>query len=594
VRTQLNRLKSAAAMLLLLSPWTVYLPAQTSQPQTPAGRGRGQGRGPRPPFPEQARSVVVNRGGIVAASQTLAAQAGAAILGRGGTAIDAAIAANAVLGLTEPVTNGLGGDLLAIVYEANSKKLYGLNSTGWAPAGLSIDYLRQHGIGGRPPAHSIHFATVPGAVAGWDALHKKFGKLPFSELMAPAIYYAEQGFPVQEHMAELWNQFGARLANIPGFSETFLPGGRAPKAGEIFQNRALAESLGRIAEYGRDGFYKGPLAKQIVDYSASLGGTMTLDDLEKFQPEWVQPVSTTYRGWTVWELPPNTIGIAALSMLNILERFPMAEYGQDSARALHLMIEAKKLAYADLTKYDGDPAGASIPVEALVSKDLAAERSKLIDPAQAHCQVLPSDLTAKLNGMGKDTTYLSVVDGEGNIVSFIQSVYNEFGTGLVVPGAGFPLHDRGGLFDFEAGKVNSLASHKRPMTTLMPGFMEKGDVRIGFGIMGGFNQAQAHAQFVSNIVDFGFSIQAALEAPRFTKLSFDGCDALIESTVPEAVRNDLTKLGHQLRALDPFAYAMGRGNAVMVDDKGIKYGASDPRGDGEAIPQPPPTGSSRR
>ena len=573
---------SRTLKLSLLVLLAVSVRGQAPQPASSGGPRQPQSR-----YPEQARSVVVSRGGIVAASQTLASQAGAAILDKGGSAVDAAIAANAVLGVMEPVTNGIGGDLLAIVYDAKSKKLYGLNSSGWAPAGLSLASLDARGIHGRPPAHSIHFVTVPGAVAGWDALHHKFGKLPFADLMTSAIYYAEEGFPVQERMAGLWNQFGTRLASVPGFKETFLPNGQAPKPGEVFRNPALASSLRLIAEHGRDGFYNGPLANTIVQYSKAQGGTMTAADLETFQPEWVDPISVTYHGWTIWELPPTSIGMAALSMLNIMERFPLSDYGQNSARALHVMIEAKKLAYADVARYDGDPTASSIPVTEAISKSLAEQRAKLIDPNQAHCQVLPSDLTDKLNAMGKDTTYLSVVDAEGNIVSLIQSVYDEFGTGLVVPGAGFPLHDRGALFDFEPGKPNTVSPHKRPTTTLIPGFMEKDDVKIGFGIMGGFNQAQAHAQFVSNLVDFGFNIQAALEAPRFTKLNFDGCDVMIESPVPEAARSALIAWGHQLRVTGPFNYSMGRGNAVMVDGKGVHYGASDPRGDGEAIPQSP-------
>jgi gamma-glutamyltranspeptidase/glutathione hydrolase len=547
-------------------------------------------RGPRQPlplYPEQTRSVVYSSGGIVAASQTLASQAGAAVLDKGGTAVDAAIAANAVLGVTEPVTNGIGGDMLAIVYEAKTGKLYGLNSTGWAPAGLTLSALEQKGIKGKLPPHSIHYVTVPGAVAGWAALHQKFGKLPLADLLAPAIYYADQGFPVQERMARLWSQFGTRLANVPGFSQTFLPSGHAPAAGEIFRNPDLAASLKLIAAHGRDGFYTGPMAKKIVDYSTSLGGTMTLDDLAKYQPEWVEPISTTYHGWKVVELPPSSIGIAALSMLNIMEKFPLTEYGQNSTRALHVMIEAKKLAYADLTKYDGDPDLSAIPVDTLISKELAERRAKQIDPNKANCQVLPSDLTDKLNAMGHDTTYLSVIDKEGNIVSLIQSIYDEFGTGLVPPGAGFPLHDRGELFDFEPGKVNTVAPHKRPLTTLIPAFMEKDNIKIGFGIMGGFNQAQAQAQFVSDIVDFGFNIQAALDAPRFTKISFDGCDVQIEPDIPETVRNELIAHGHQVRALAPYSYLMGRGNAVMSNGAGVHAGASDPRGDGEAIPQTP-------
>jgi gamma-glutamyltranspeptidase/glutathione hydrolase len=545
-------------------------------------------RGYRQPlYPEQTRSVVFSRGGIVAASQTLASQAGAAILDRGGTAVDAAIAANAVLGVAEPVTNGIGGDLLAIVYEAKTGKLYALNSTGWAPAGLTLSALEQKGIKGKPPAHSIHYVTVPGAVAGWAALHQRFGRLPFADLLAPAIYYADEGVPVQERMARLWNQYGTRLVNIPGFSQTFMPGGHAPAPGQVFRNPDLAASLRLIATHGRDGFYKGPLAKKIVDYSASLGGTMTLDDLAEYRPEWVQPISTTYHGWTVMELPPSTIGIAALSMLNIMENFPLADYGQNSARALHVMIEAKKMAYADMLQYDGDPDLSQIPVDALISKELAKERAKLIDPDKAHCQVLPADLTAKLNAQGRDTTYLSVIDKDGNIVSLIQSVYDEFGSGRVVSGAGFLLHDRGELFDFEPGKPNTVGPHKRPITTLIPAFMEKGDVKIGFGIMGGFNQAQAQAQFVSDIVDFGFNIQASLDAPRFDKYTFDGCDVEIESDIPEGTRSELTSRGHEIRVVPPRSYIMGRGNAVMSDGTGVHAGASDPRGDGEAVPQAP-------
>ena len=497
--------------------------------------------------------------------------------------MDAAIAANAVLGVTEPMMNGVGGDLYAIVYDAKSKKLYGLNSGGWAPAGLSLAFLKSKGITGRPGA--IHLVTVPGAVAGWDALHQKFGQLPFAELMQPAIYYADEGVPIAERVAALWEQYGRALLAEPGaFKTTYFPGGKPPKSGEIFENKDLAKTLRLIAEHGRDGFYKGPVAKTLLEFSTEQGGTMAQDDLDQFQPEWVDPVSTTYRGWTVWELPPNGQGLAALSMLNIMERFPLADYGHNSARALHVMIEAKKLAYADLARYVGDPNFSAVPVAQLISKDLAQTRAKSIDPAQAHCQVLPSDLTAKLNAQGKDTTYLTVVDKEGNIISLIQSIYSEFGTGLVPPGTGFILHNRGGLFDFEPGRPNSLAPRKRPQTTIIPAFMEKGDTKIGFGIMGGFNQAQAHAQFVSNVADFGFDIQAAVEAARFTKLTFEGCDVTIEPQIPESVRKELTARGHRLSVVSPFSLTMGRGNAVMVDGKGVKYGASDPRADGSAVP----------
>jgi gamma-glutamyltranspeptidase / glutathione hydrolase len=571
---------------------SVLLFAACLQAQAPAPDEKGPQYAEQPrlqsPYPEQQRSVVVSRGGIVATSQTLASQAGAMILDRGGNAIDAAIAANAVLGVTEPLMNGVGGDLFAIVYDAKAQKLYGLNSSGWSPKGLSLDVLRAKGITGRPPAHSIHMVTVPGAVAGWDTLHKKFGKLPFRDLMAPGAYYAETGVPIAERISVNWNFWGSRLVELPGFKDLFMPWGRPVKPGDIFQNKDLANTLRLIGERGRDGFYQGPVAKSLVDFSDKQGGTMVQADLDEFQPEWVEPISTTYHGWTIWELPPNGQGIAALSMLNIMEQFPLAQYGHNSARALHVMIEAKKLAYSDLTKYVGDPRFNDLPVKELLSKDLARRRAQTIEPEKAHCQVLPSDLTAELNAQGRDTTYLTVVDKDGNIISLIQSLYSEFGTGLVVPGTGMILHNRGALFDFTAGKVNSLAPRKRPQTTIIPAFMEKGGVKIGFGIMGGYNQAQAHAQFVSNLVDFGFNIQAALEAPRFTKSTFDGCDVQVESRVPEDVRKQLVAWGHDVRVTEPVSGAMGRGNAVMVDENGVKGGASDPRGDGEAVPQSPP------
>jgi len=541
-----------------------------------------------PNYPEQARSMVVSRGGIVATSQVLASQAGAMILDKGGTAIDAAIAANAVLGLTEPMMNGVGGDLLAIVYIAKEHKVYGLNSSGWSPKGLSIPVLAAKGIKGQPPAHSIHLVTVPGAVAGWDALRSKFGNLPLSELLKPAIYYADEGVPIAERSATVWKADGARLMELPEFVRVFMPGGKAPVAGQVFQNKDYAKTLRLIAGSGRDGFYKGPTAAALLKYSTELGGTMAAEDLTEFQSEWVEPIHTGYHGWTVYELPPTGQGIAALTMLNIMNQFPLASYGQDSAKALHVMIEAKKLAYADLTKYVGDPRFAQLPVAELLSEDLAKKRAATIDPDKAHCQVLPSELLSKLAEVGRDTTYLTVVDKDGNIISLIQSLYAEFGTGLVVPGTGMILHNRGGLFNFAPGNVNSLAPRKRPQTTIIPAFMENGEKKIGFGIMGGYNQAQAHAQFVSNIADFGFDIQAAMEAPRFTKGSFDGCDLSIESRVSEKVRAELTAKGHVLRVTEPFSGSMGRGNVVEVDERGIKFGGSDPRADGAAIPQSPP------
>ncbi len=538
-------------------------------------------------------SMVISRFGIVATSQTVASAAAADILRQGGNAVDAAIAANAVLGVAEPMMNGIGGDLFAIVYEAKTKKLYGINSSGWAPRGLTIDFLKSKGISTSLPRKSIHALTVPGAVAGWDALHKRFGKLPLERVLEPAIYYAANGVAITEMVSQVWAGSGRVLQDQPNFEKTFLPEGHAPKTGEVFRDPDLAASLKLIASHGRDGFYRGPLAEKLIQFSKEQGGVMTAEDLADFQPEWVDPIATSYRGWTVSELPPNGQGIAALSMLNIMEQFPLSEYGHNSARALHVMIEAKKLAYADLLRYVGDPRFTHVPVEQLLSKQLAKKRADFIDPSHAHCSVSPSEVAEQLTRGGRDTTYLTAIDQDGNIVSLIQSNFDSFGTGLVAPGTGFALQNRGELFTLEPGKPNSLAPHKRPLHTIIPGFMQKGDEVIGFGIMGGFNQAQAHAQFVSNVADFGMNIQAALSAPRFTKPTFEGCDLLIESRVPEAVRNELSAKGHQLEVVHAYSLSMGRGNAVMLDAKGMHYGASDPRADGEAVPQTPPWNASQ-
>lgn len=532
----------------------------------------------------QARSVVMTRYGIVATGQTLASAAGAKILEQGGNAVDAAIAANAVLGLVEPNSNGIGGDLFAIVYEAETGKLYGLNSSGWAPSGLTIDFLESKGES-TMPQRGIYSVTVPGAVAGWDALHKKFGKRPWASLFAPATFYAENGFPVTEWIAESWTSEALASADA---AKTYLPGGKAPVAGGIFRNPDLGKSFRRIARLGRNGFYSGPIAGAIVASSKELGGTFTPADLAEFEPEWVEPVSVDYRGWTVYELPPNGLGIAALAMLNIMEHFPLGEYGHNSAGALHVMIEAKKLAYADMLRYVGDPRHGNVPVKGMVSKDLAADRAKLIDKDRASCSVTPSDLLSLSRQPGADTIYMSAIDAEGNIVSLIQSNYQGFGSGVVPAGTGFMLQNRGALFTMERNHPNSLAPRKRPLHTIIPGFMSKGNVRIGFGIMGGWNQAQAHAQFVSNVADHGMNIQAAMEAARFTKLSFDGCGVGMESRVPEKVREELTARGHEIHLYGSFSQTVGGGQAVMRAENGVNHAASDPRKDGAAVPQSPP------
>jgi gamma-glutamyltranspeptidase/glutathione hydrolase len=536
--------------------------------------------------PVVGRSVVATQFGIVAASQPLAARAGVQVLERGGNAIDAAIATNAVMGLVEPPMNGIGGDLFAIFYEARTGRLYGLNAGGWAPTGLTPSFVRSKGID-RMPGRGIYTVTVPGAVAGWEAMRARFGKLPMSDLLAPAIFYAEQGFPVTEVIADEWT--AARgLATEPNAAKTYLINGRPPRAGELFKNPDLAGSLRRIAEKGAAGFYEGRTAEAILALSREKGGTMTAADLKEYAPEWVDPISTTYRGWTVYELPPNTQGIAALIMLNLMERFPLGELGFHSAKALHVMIEAKKLAYADMIRYVADPTIAKVPVPAMLSKEHAAARARLINPEKAACAVEPSQVSGLTSSQGGDTIYLSAIDREGNIVSLIQSLYSSFGSGLVPPGTGFALHNRGSLFTLAENHPNVLAPRKRPLHTIIPAFMQKGDVKIGFGIMGGFNQAQAHAQFVANIADYGMNIQEALEAGRFTKRSFQGCDVNVEGLVPQPVIDELDALGHRVNVVPLRTGAFGWGQAVMSNGTGVHFGASEPRHDGAAIPEASP------
>ena len=536
--------------------------------------------------PGQGRSMVVTEYGIAAAPQFLAAQAGARILEEGGNAVDAAIAANAVMGVTEPYVNGMGGDLFALYYEAKTGKLYGLNSSGWTPKALTIDYLKAHGVDRLEPT-GVHTIDIPGCVAGWAALRERFGKLPLDKLLAPAISYAENGFPLAERNARYWVSKG--LMQKPGYQQTYLPGGKAPGLGDVFKNPALGESLRQVAAHGRDAFYNGKMTETMVKFLRAQGGTHTVEDFSAFQPEWVDPISTTYRGWKVSELPPNGQGIAALAMLNIMEQFPMAKYGHNSADALHVMIEAKKLAYADMYRYVGDPRFTPIPVKQMKSKELGVRRAQLIRMDHAACAVVPSEITQVLNAHGNSTIYLSTIDKDGNIVSLIQSNYAGYGTGMVPPGLGFSFQNRGAGFDLTPGRPNSLAGHKRPLHTIIPAFMEKDGIHIGFGIMGGWNQAQAHAQFVANVVDYGMNIQAALEAPRFTKSTFDHCDVQMERTIPAPVREQLAQRGHQVELLEPFSFSVGQGEAVMRDDKRwVNFAGADPRSDGEAIPQGPP------
>ena len=543
-------------------------------------------------LPVTGRSMVTTTLGIVASSSPLAARAGTQMLELGGNAVDAAIAANAVIALTEPSGDGIGGDLFALVYEARTGKLHGLNAAGWAPKALSAGWLRKQGHTAMP--RGIHTVTVPGAVAGWQALRDRFGTLGFPTLLAPAIHYAESGFPVTEQVARMWGRAVEKLSANPYTRATFLLDGvRAPREGDVFRNPDLGRTLRRIAEQGRDGFYAGPVAEAIVRLSREEGGLMTLDDLRELQPEWVTPISTTYRGWTVYELPAPTQGIAALMMLNLMEQVPLAEWGVHSVRAMHHMIEAKKLAYADMLRYTADPNFTKVPVTAMLDKAAAASRAKAIDPARAACRVEPATYQAVAGLSGGETIYLSVVDAEGNIVSLIQSIYSEFGSGLTAPGTGVLLHNRGSLFSLDTTAVNVLAGRKRPLHTIIPAFMEKDGTRIGFGIMGGWNQSQAHAQFVSNIADFGMTIQQALEAGRFSKSSFDGCDVNVEWLVPDGVRGALRRLGHEVETIGPRSSVFGWGQAVLRTPAGVNFGASEPRHDGAAMPQGTPVPGRR-
>ena len=539
-----------------------------------AGLGEAQDR-------SYGRSVVSSPYGIVATSQVQASQAGARVLERGGSAIDAAIAANAVLGVMEPMMNGIGGDLFAIYWDTRTGKLYGLNASGWAPKALTIEHLRDKSITVMPQS-GIDSVTVPGVVDGWTKLHDRFGKLSWRELFQPAIFFAQHGYPVTEIVDDVWKEDRDALMRNPESRRVYLPADKAPARGEVFRNPDLAHALTLIANQGEAAYYKGDIAKAILKTSGELGGTMTADDLAEYSAEWVDPISITYRDWTVYELPPNGDGMAALEMLNIMEQFKPDPAGPYSPEELHTRIEAMKLAYADVKAYNGDPRFAKIPVNQLLSKEFAAQRAALIDPAKANCAVAPGAL------LKSDTTYFTVVDRDGNILSIIQSNYSSFGSKVTVQGMGFALQNRGGLFSLDPKSPDALAGRKRPFHTIIPAFMQHGDRHIGFGIMGGMNQPLAHAQFVSNVVDYHMNIQAALEEGRFTVSSRLGCNILLESRVGPATIDALTRMGHVLDVHDAYTAHMGRGNVVEHDSAGgVNFGASDPRADGAAVPEWP-------
>jgi gamma-glutamyltranspeptidase/glutathione hydrolase len=528
------------------------------------------------------RSQVITQQGIAATSQTLASQAAVQILSRGGSAVDAAIAANAVLSVVEPMKNGLGGDLFALYWDAKTGKLQGLNASGPAPRGLTPEFLAKIGIKSMPQ-QGIHSFTVPGAVDGWWKMHQRYGKLPWKDLFHAAIAYAEDGFPVSEAVQESWAEAAnsPRVRANPESMRVFFPGGKAPLEGDVFRNPGMARAFRLVAERGPDAIYKGEIAAAILKTSRSLGGSMTAEDLASFSSEWVQPISIDYRGWRVYEMPPNGQGMAALEMLNIMETAPASPLGAFSFAEMHKRIESMKLAYADVHRYDADPHTYDVPVAQLLSKEYARKRAALIDPNKANCTVPPGQ------SIGSDTTYLTIVDKDGNMASWIESVYSEFGSGVTVDGMGFLLQNRGAGFTLEHNHPDVLAGGKRPFHTIIPAFMERGDLHIGFGIMGGANQPLAHAQFVSNLVDYGMNLQAAIEAPRFTKRNSTGCDVSIEVRVPVSTLQQLSERRHQIAIRREYTQEMGRGQAIMHNSKtGTNYAASDPRADGAAIPEP--------
>jgi gamma-glutamyltranspeptidase/glutathione hydrolase len=535
--------------------------------------------------PFATRSEVIARNGMAATSQPLATEVALDVLKRGGTAVDAAIAANAMLCLTEPTGSGLGGDLFAIVWDAKEGRLFGLNASGRSPKGLSLEHLRELCPNGKIPSLGPLPVSVPGCADGWFELHGRFGKLPMKEVLAPAVRYAREGFPVTELIASYWRSSVPRLSKYPGFAEQFaLDGKRGPETGEIFRNPNLAATLEDLAEGGRDAFYKGPIAKAIDAYMRENGGYLCYEDLAGHASEWVEPVSTNYRGYDVWELPPNGQGIAALQMLNILEGYDLAKLGRESADYVHLFVEAKKLAFEDRARFYADPVFAKVPVAGLLSKEYAAERRKLIK----------MDKAAKRYDAGKpeleqgDTIYLTVADGAGNMVSLIQSNYRGMGSGMAPPGLGFVLQDRGELFDLEPGRANTYAPGKRPFHTIIPAFVTKdGEPWLAFGVMGGATQPQGHVQILVNMIDFGLNTQEAGDAPRILhegsseptgERMQDGGVVSLESGFPHETVRELERRGHR--------FADGKGNfggyqGIRRDPAtGVYFGASESRKDG--------------
>ena len=531
-------------------------------------------------LPFATRSEVIGQNGMAATSHPLATQTAIDVLKSGGNAIDAAIAANAVLGLVEPTGCGIGGDLFAIVWDEKTNQLYGLNSSGPASKKMSIDYVKQQGFE-KIPAYGALPVTVPGAVAGWSALHDKFGKLPFENLFNNAIDYANNGFPVTELIAYYLERSSSVFKDYENFSSVWMPSGATPKKGEIFKNPLLAKTYQAIAKTNGQSFYEGSTAAEIIKILNENGNPMSLSDLRNFSPEWVEPVSTNYRGYDVWELPPNGQGIAALQILNILENYDIRKMGFNSAEYVHLFVEAKKLAFEDRAKYYADSNFSSIPTTKLISKEYALERNKLINMNNA----------AKRFDAGLedgDTIYLTVADKYGNMVSLIQSNYRGMGSGIVPDNSGFMLQDRGEMFSMDPNHKNSLIGGKRPFHTIIPAFITKdNEPYISFGLMGGAMQPQGHAQIVINLIDFDMNLQEAGDAPRIRHMGSseptgevmeDGGYLTLESGFSTDIRNQLTELGHTLK--DEKGGYGGYQAIMLIDD--VYYGASESRKDGQA------------
>ena len=531
------------------------------------------------------RSEVIAANGMAATSQPLATGIAIDILKKGGSAVDAAIAANAALGLMEPTGNGIGGDLFAIVWIDKEKKLYGLNASGRSPAALTMEEFRNRGLE-MIPARGPLAVSVPGVVDGWFELHSKFGRLPMKEILEPAIQYCREGFPVSPVISIYWKA-SEFLGENPNFRETFLPDGRAPEAGEIFGNPDLASTLQKIAEEGRDAYYKGEIARTIDEYCRRVGCYLRYEDLASHSSTWVEPVSTNYRGYDVWELPPNGQGIAALQMLNILEAYNLKEMGHNTADYLHHLVEAKKLTFADRAKFYADPEFNALPVSELISKEYAQERRKLLDPLKAMVEVPPGNPRLE-NG---DTIYLTVADKDRNMISLIQSNYLGFGSGLVPDDLGFGLQNRGALFTLEEGHFNQYEPGKRPFHTIIPAFVTlDGNPFLSFGVMGGDMQPQGHVQVLCNLIDFGMSPQEAGDAPRFrhtgsaqptgSEAQSRGGTVNLESGISAAEKLKLIDKGHRIGFI---SNGYGGYQAIMYDaEHNVYLGASESRKDGHA------------